>query len=284
LVSLAQHQGVNGKEVTTLAPQQEAPVPLLPPFENRLLAQLPAEEMAVMGPHLEPIELPLGFCIVPARQKIEYVYFLESGLGSIVTVSPRGHKAEAGMFGREGFGPTPPAVGIGVSMQEVIIQSPGNGHRIELAPLWKLLENCPVLARLLALAAHNLATQGSYTSLSNGVHKVDVRLARWLLMCHDRLDGDEIIITHDYIALMLAVRRPSVTTALHVLEGRGFIRSVRKLITMRNRRAMEEFAYDAYGEPEEEYRQIFGVPSSRDLTGEAPQVSSHHGSGAFLWY
>jgi CRP-like cAMP-binding protein len=227
------------------------------------------------------MELPLGFCLVPARQKIDYVYFLESGLGSIVTVSPRGHKAEAGMFGREGFGPTPAAVGIGVSIQDVIIQSPGNGHRIELARLWKLLENCPVFARLLVRSAHNLATQGSYTSLSNGVHKVDVRLARWLLMCHDRLSGDEIIITHDYIALMLAVRRPSVTTALHVLEGKGFIRSVRKLITMRNRRAMEEFAYDAYGEPEKEYRQLFGGYSSTDLAAEDGKVSSRYGSDAF---
>jgi CRP-like cAMP-binding protein len=229
-------------------------------FKNRILAQLPAKEMAAVSPHLEPIDLPLRFRIVSAGQDIDYVYFLESGLGSIVTVSPKGHKAEAGMFGWEGFAPTPPAVGFGISMQEVVIQSPGSGHRIELKSLWKLLEGCPVLARLLSRSSHNLATQVSYTALSNGVHKIDVRLARWLLMCQDRLSGDEIIITHDYIALMLAVRRPSVTTALHVLEGKRFIASERKLITMRNRRGMEEFACDAYGEPEKEYRQLFGVP------------------------
>jgi CRP-like cAMP-binding protein len=94
--------------------------------------------------------------------------------------------------------------------------------------------------------------------LSNAVHSVDERLAKWLLMAHDRVIGDEFSLTHDYIAIMLAVRRPSVTTSLHVLEGNGFIRSERKLITIRNRAALEEFARDAYGRPEQEYRRLFG--------------------------
>jgi CRP-like cAMP-binding protein len=256
-------------------------MPHVPTFKNRLLAQLPAEEMAAVAPHLEPIELPLRFCIVPAGQKIEFVYFLESGLGSVVTVSPGGHKAEAGMFGWEGFAPTPSAAMFGTSLHEVIIQSPGNGYRIALASLWKLLESCPVLASLLHRSSHNLATQVAYTALSNGVHKVDVRLARWLLMCQDRLGGDEIVITHEYIALMLAVRRPSVTTALHVLEGKGFIKSVRKLVTVRDRRAMEEFASDAYGEPEREYRELLGVASSADPLGRNGGISSLSAAGVF---
>jgi CRP-like cAMP-binding protein len=252
-----------------------------PKFQNRLLAKLPAGEMTALLSHLEPVELPLGFRIVPAGQKIGHVYFLESGLGSIVTVSPRGHKAESGMFGWEGFAPTPPAVGFGQSLHEVIIQSPGHGHRIELQSLWTLLRSCAVLAGRLSRSLHNLATQVSYTALSNGVHKIDVRLARWLLMCQDRLGGDQIIITHDYIALMLAVRRPSVTTALHVLEGKGFIRSVRKLVVMINRRGMEEFAYDAYGDPEKEYRQLFDMSSSADLIGEDHQRPDRYHGEAF---
>ncbi|WP_245515404.1 Crp/Fnr family transcriptional regulator [Rhizobium deserti] len=172
-------------------------MPHFPKFQNRLLAQLPAGEMAALLPYLEPIELPLGFRIVLAAQKIDYVYFLESGLGSIVTVSPRGQKAEAGMFGWEGFAPTPPAVGFGQSLHEVVIQSPGHGHRIELQSLWNLTKRCPFLANQLSRSSHNLATQVSYTALSNGVHKINVRLARWLLMCQDRLGGNEIVITHD---------------------------------------------------------------------------------------
>jgi CRP-like cAMP-binding protein len=221
------------------------------------LARLPTREIDVMSFHLEPIELPLGFVIVPPGQTVEYVYFLEGGLGSIVVVSPGGRKAEAGMFGREAFAPTAPAVGFGLSLHEVVIQSPGSAHRIKVAALWLLMQGCPVLTSLLTRASHNLATQVSYTALANGVHKTDVRLARWLLMCQDRV-GSEIAITHKYISLMLAVRRPSVTEALHVLEGEGFIRSTRSLIIIRNRAGMEQFARDAYGKPEEEYGLLFG--------------------------
>jgi CRP-like cAMP-binding protein len=259
-------------------------MPHFPKFQNRLLAQLPAGEMAALLPHLELIELPLGFRIVQAAHKIDYVYFLEGGLGSIVTVSPKGQKAEAGMFGWEGFAPTPPAVGFGQCLHEVIIQSPGYGHRIKLPSLWMLTKHCPFLANQLSRSSHNLATQVSYTALSNGVHKINVRLARWLLMCQDRLGGNEIVITHDYIALMLAIRRPSVTTALHVLEGKSFIRSARKLVTIRNRRAMEDFACDAYGEPEKEYRQLFDMSSCVNQTGENRRISNAHGPEAFPLY
>jgi CRP-like cAMP-binding protein len=226
-------------------------------YRNRILAQLPTEELQALAPHLEPIELEIGFLLVSAGRKVDYVYFLEGGLGSVVAVSPKGEKAEAGMFGLEGFAPTPPVVGFDISINEVVIQSPGKAHRIQVASLWKLIEHCRVLTSLLQRASHNLATQVSYTALSNGIHHIDVRLARWLLMCQDRV-GSEIEITHSYIALMLAVRRPSVTDALHVLEGNGFIRSERKRVIIRNRPALEDFAGGAYGKPEDEYKLLFG--------------------------
>lgn len=119
------------------------------------------------------------------------------------------------------------------------------------------MPNCGAFSDLLHRSAHNLGTQVSYTALTNAVHHVDERLGRWLLMCHDRLREDEFQITHDFMALMLAVRRPSVTTSLHVLEGNRFIRAERSRITIRNRRALEEFAQDAYGRPEAEYAILF---------------------------
>lgn len=221
-----------------------------PNFKNQLLAQLPPHEMAALLPHLEWIDLPLGFLIVSAGQKIDYVYFLEDGLGSIVAVSPKGLKAEAGMFGWEGFVPTPPAVGFDRSLFEVVIQSPGNAHRIAVPAFRKVLGTCPDFRSRLNCSSHNLASQVACTALSNAVHHVDVRLARWLLMCHDRVAGDEINITHDYLSLMLGVRRATVTTALHVLEGHRFIKSVRKLVIIKNREALMAFAHDAYSEPE----------------------------------
>jgi CRP-like cAMP-binding protein len=227
-------------------------------FSNLILAQLPAGERQALSQHLEPIDLPMGFCIAEAGHDIKHVYFLETGLGSIVVVSRTGKKVEAGMFGAEGFAPCSPAVGIGFSLYEVVIQSPGSAHRLSVEVLWTIMDVCPSFTALLQRASHNLSTQVSYTAQSNALHKIGLRLARWLLMCHDRL-GQEIVITHDYIALMLAVRRPSVTEALQVLEGEGYIRSERKLITIRNRPALEAFASDAYGVPEEEYKRVVCV-------------------------
>lgn len=258
------HQGAYDWEITTLAPiATEFPLVEFPKFINFILKHLPDGEIGAIIPHLQHLELPLGFLIASAGQKIEYVYFLEGGLGSIVAVSPEGNKAEAGMFGREGFAPTPPAVGFDIGHFEVVIQSAGTAHRIEVPVLIELLKTCPELQRRLGRSSHNLATQVAYTALSNAVHHVDERLARWLLMCNDRLFGNDIPITHHYISLMLAVRRPSVTTALHVLEGNGFIKSSRMLITVKNRKAMQEFAIDAYGKPEAEYQQLFGPEEGR---------------------
>lgn len=94
--------------------------------------------------------------------------------------------------------------------------------------------------------------------MSNAVHPIDERLARWLLMCHDRTIGNEMALTHEFLSIMLAVRRPSVTTALHVLEGNGFIQAERGYITVRDRHGLEDFARDSYGRPDAEYRRLIG--------------------------
>lgn len=230
-------------------------------YANAILARLPEQELSRIAPHLEPIDLPRDFEMAMPEQRIENVYFIEDGLGSIVCVSPEGIRAEVGMFGFEGFAPTPPAARVDISSHEVMMQGPGHGHRLAVPVLWTELPHCPVLNASLQKAALNLATQASFTALSNAIHSVDQRLAKWLLMAHDRISGDEINLTHEYLAILLAVRRASVTTSLHVLEGHGFIRSERKLITMRNRPAMEAFASSAYGKPEKEYRRLFGSPT-----------------------
>ena len=101
--------------------------------------------------------------------------------------------------------------------------------------------------------------QMTFSVLANAVHHVEERLARWLLMVHDRSDGDDLALTHAFMGVMLSVRRPSVTTALHVLEGNRFIRAERGYVTIRDRAALELFAGDAYGRPEEEYRRLLGA-------------------------
>jgi len=227
-------------------------------MQNRLLARLPEEEYRKIIVGMEKVHLKQGFVIVKADQPIDFVYFLCSGIGSVITVSEGRHQAEAGMFGREGFSPTSAGVGGTISVHEVLMQVEGEGYRMPLrATLAAITEN-PTFANLLARFIQTFASQVSYTALSNVNYQIDARLARWLLMSHDRVDGDEIGLTHDFISLMLGVRRPSVTTALHVLEGMKLVRSERGRITIRDRKGMEEFAGDSYGKPEEEYRRLIG--------------------------
>ena len=103
-----------------------------------------------------------------------------------------------------------------------------------------------------------LTLQTAHTALANGMHQIDERLTRWLLMVDDRSDGGEFALTHEFMSTMLGVRRPSVTTSLHVLEGNGFIRAERGNILIVDRAAMERFAGDSYGKPEAAYARTVG--------------------------
>jgi CRP-like cAMP-binding protein len=148
------------------------------------------------------------------------------------------------------------------SPHRFLIQVADDSVRIASAAFVEALAASASLRDLILRYAHVLGVQTGFTALSNAVHPIDERLARWLLMCHDRHTSNEIPITHEFMSLMLAVRRPSVTTSLHILEGNGFIRAERGHITIRNRQALEDFASDAYGKPEAEYRRLIGPLSA----------------------
>lgn len=223
---------------------------------NRILSTISAEDFAYIRDFLEPVTFEKGFHLARVDQPLSGVYFPESGLGSIISVSPEGNRAEAGIFGRDAFSPTAAMVGIDISAHDIVVQGQGEALRMDSDQFRECIARCPSLRDVLERYMHNLCTQISFTALSNAVHLIDERLARWLLMCHDRSDSDEMGLTHEFLALMLAVRRPSVTTALHVLEGNGFIRAQRGYVTIRNRAALEEFAADAYGKPEQEYHRL----------------------------
>jgi CRP-like cAMP-binding protein len=227
------------------------------PSRNQLLSSLSGHASSLISPSLEALALPKDFRLASQDSRIEHVYFPESGIASVTVGARGGLAAEAGMFGREGFSPTAVAVGGEISPHNTFMQTPGHGHRIDSDKFRLLLDQDHELERILLRYMHVFATQVSYTALSNAGFKIEVRLARWLLMCHDRVDGDEFNVTHDYMSAMLAVRRPSITGALHDLEGRQLIRSARNLIRIRDRAGLEEFAGEIYGRPEKEYGMLF---------------------------
>lgn len=225
---------------------------------NRLLGLLSDECFDAVAAQLEPVHLPRGLQVAVRGEPVEYYYFVESGMCSILAESPEGQKAEVGLVGRDGVFPFAAVLHSETAPNEVVVQLAGAGYRMPAASLLRLLGERPELQRLLLRFMQTLSAQAASTALSNVRHNAEERLARWLLMCHDRVDGDEIELTHDFIAIMLAVRRPTVTTTLHVLEGNRFIRSDRGRIIIRDRAALEAFAADAYGVAEDEYRRLIG--------------------------
>lgn len=226
--------------------------------QNGLLSLLSKDEFSSIKADMEIVDLKQGLVLSAPGQGFDYCYFPFSGVVSTVVVSPSGKRSEIGILGREGMTPASFALGAEDNPYLVIMQVPGRGARIPVRKMRRALERSPVLKRILLRWAHVAFSQTSFTALSNAIHAVDVRLARWILMCHDRVDGDEIDLTHEFLAIMLSVRRPSVTVSLHVLEGKQLIHSNRGTIIVRNRAALEHFAAEAYGGTEKEYSRMFG--------------------------
>ena len=253
-------------------------------IRNRLLSLMTAEDFALLAPDLEALALPKAMVLVEENCAIDRVYFPDSGIGSVVATSPEGLKAEVGLFGLDGLSPIAAVMGVEQIHKQEFMQVSGAGHVISRRAFDVALNGSPTLRRLLNAYVYTMVIQTAYTALSNANHAVDERLARWLLMCDDRTDQMELVITHEFISIMLAVRRPSVTTALHVLEGNGFISSERGLIVIRDRAAMQAFANDAYGAPEAEYRRLIGSMACRmalfffDTVGDGVSFRDHEGS------
>jgi CRP-like cAMP-binding protein len=227
-------------------------------IRNWLLRGLSPEDFQRIAAHLEPIDLPRGFSLADKDEPATHCYFPERGIGSVVAVSREGAKAETGLVGREGLVPHNALLGAVSTPYEIFMQAPGYGHRIKHDDFLMVLSDSRSIEKHFLRFVQTMSIQAAYTALSNAIHHIDERLARWILMCHDRTEGDEIELTHEFLAIMLAVRRPSVTTALHVLEGNRLIVSERGLVTVRDRQRLESFANDAYGTPERDYHSAFG--------------------------
>lgn len=227
-------------------------------IRNRLLTLLADDDFALLAPHLEPVALVSDDLLIHPDTPVADVFFPDSGLLSLVAVSPEQQRVEAGMIGLEGFSPTALALHADRIPYELTVQGTGKGHRIPVEPFRRAIAQSRSLHGLLLRFVQVFSVQIGYTALSNAVHPIDERLARWLLMCHDRLQESAMTLTHEFLSLMLAVRRPSVTTSLHVLEGNRFIRAERSTVIIRDRAALEQFAGDAYGIPEAAYRELIG--------------------------
>jgi CRP-like cAMP-binding protein len=225
---------------------------------NRLLSVLPPDDFIRLRPQLQRVRLEFKQVLEAPNEPIKDVYFLEPGVGSIVAVAGGGERLEVGIFGPEGMSGLAVVQGSDRSPHETFIQVPGEAIRISAAALQQAFEASASVRRLLLRYAQAFSIQIAYTALANGRCNIDQRLARWLVMCHDRVDGESFPITHDFLALMLGVRRAGVTTALQSLEDKKAIRSSRGRIEILDREELIKFAGGSYGAAEAEYERLMG--------------------------
>ena len=225
---------------------------------NRLLTSLSTSDFALLAPHLEPLVLDLYRIVVSASKPIEHAYFLDSGIVSVVASRADAQVIEVGIYGREGMGGFPLLLGSDQSPHDQYMQLPGTGHRIKTEAFLDAVHQSQTLNRLLLRYVHAFTTQTAQTTLANSGNNLAECLARWLLMCHDRIDGDILPLTHKFLSMMLGVRRSGVTDTIHILEGRGLINATRGHIIIRNRAKLERLAGASYGLPEAEYKRLIG--------------------------
>ncbi len=215
-------------------------------IKNRLLAGLAAGDFAVLAPHLTLVDLARGEMLVFPGQAIQHAWFLEDGIASLITSSHGGHEVEAGIIGAEGMVDVATVLGAAESPLRCAVQIPGTAFRMPAHALAAACLESPTLRSMLNGFAFSMVTQIAQTALSNASFSIEQRLARWLLMCSDRLDGAGIAITHEFLAIMLNVRRAGVTLAIQSLQSAGFVASRRALITIIDRPGLKKFAKDAY--------------------------------------
>jgi CRP-like cAMP-binding protein len=225
-------------------------------FRNQLLNSLSGSDLSLLQPHLEPVPLEVRQPIQRPDVTLESVYFIEAGISSVVATIPNGVEIEVGLSGREGLIGTSLIYGSVTSSTTTFIQIAGSAYRLDAATFEQTLRDSATFRSLMLRYAMAFNAQIISTALANGKAVLEQRLARWLLMCHDRIDGDTVTLSHDFLAVMLGVRRSGVTAALHRLEGDGLIRSRRMEILIRDRHGLESFAGGFYGTAEAEYQRL----------------------------
>jgi len=203
-------------------------------------------------------DLPLRRVVVEADRPTEQVCFVESGLASVVAKSPDGEVAEVGHIGRDGMSAWHIVLSTDQTPHRTFMQVAGSGIFVPASAFQAAIDADVSMRSLFLRYVHSCEVQMAHSALANARYSMHRRLARWLLMCHDRLDGDDLPLTHEFLALMLGVRRAGVTEELHVLEEMQAIKSSRGKVQVLDRAKLEEIAGGCYGLPEREYERLIG--------------------------
>jgi CRP-like cAMP-binding protein len=219
-------------------------------MDNRILSRLSRADFGLLEPHLEPVDLPVRKQLEARKKRIDQVYFIESGFASVVANGSHKPSIEVGIIGREGMTGLAVVLGDDRAQHETYIQVAGKGLRIKAANVRDAADKSVTLHRAMLQYANAFLKQTTSTALANGRSKIEERLARWLLMAHDRIDGDVLPLTHEFLGLMLGTQRPGVTIAVDALRDDGLVATRRGSITILNRKVLEKRSNGTYVPPE----------------------------------
>jgi CRP-like cAMP-binding protein len=212
---------------------------------NQLLAALPHAAYLNLLPNLERVPLVFEQVLYEPGERMEYVYFPNYGVVSLLTIMANSTKGEVGLIGNEGMVGIPVFLGVETTSLEMLVQIPGDAMRMKVSVFKKLL-NRSDFYNLLQHYTHALMFQTSQISACNSYHSVAQRCCRWLLMSHDRVNSDSFPLTHKFLAYMLGVRRASVTVVANKLQQTGLIRYHRGQIVVVDRLGLEQASCECY--------------------------------------
>jgi CRP-like cAMP-binding protein len=215
--------------------------------QNVILLSVPDKEYNLLRPHLEPIELPQYKILEEPGEKIEFTYFVNEGMTSLVALSRDGRSVEVGIVGKEGMVGMSLVAGLRRGTFRAIMQMAGRGMRIRSEVFQDVLLSSPTLRSELGRFALMHSMQVAQLAACNRLHEVEQRLSRWLLMCQDRVDSSLLPLTHEFLAQMLGTGRPSVTLAAGALESAGLIENSRGTVKILDRKSLEATACECYG-------------------------------------
>lgn len=220
--------------------------PVLSVPSNRLLASLPAADYRRLAPHLQSVDLKIKQGLYEAGQRIEYAWFFEQGMCSVVLVTESGSGIEVATIGKEGMTGLPLVMGVETVPYRYFMQSDGQALRMPAETLRREAAQDSPFRRLLLRYQSTVANILMQTAACNGLHVVQERCCKWILLCRDRLESDQLPLTHEFLALMLGVRRASVSDVLRPLQQDGLIHYTRGSITVVDGEGLEASSCECY--------------------------------------
>ena len=226
---------------------------------NRLLAALPPADFRLLAPALTPVDLPLRQILMEADEPISAAYFIETGMASYVGYLVGGEIQEIGVIGAEGMVGLPLVFGAKHAIHGALIQMQGTALRIDATSLKRAFRESEAIQDLLSRSMLALHAQVAQTAVCNVHHVLEERLARWLLIGHDRADGDTFPMTHEFMSIMLGVRRAGVTITAGALKQAGLIQYTHGQVTVLDRQGLEGAACECYGIVQHHFERLIGV-------------------------